>query len=146
MRKLIYIFLFLLAISSCTIETSDNGDLDGLWHLERIDTISTGGVCDMSGERIFWAVEHKMLQLRGGSDIYSFRFNDGGDSLILRDPYVSLAYDNGSQTRGDTILTDPQGLRQYGVQHLEEHFLKETMKGSRMVLRTDSFRLHFKKF
>ena len=29
--------------SACTLETSDNGDLDGYWHLEQVDTLATGG-------------------------------------------------------------------------------------------------------
>lgn len=47
-RSLIIMFLAfavmgLLLPSSCTIEASDNGDFDGFWHLERVDTLTTGG-------------------------------------------------------------------------------------------------------
>ena len=42
-RKDIYTIIaaWLTAVlsASCEIETSDNGDLDGFWHLERVDTI-----------------------------------------------------------------------------------------------------------
>ena len=46
MRK---IFLYIamvpmlsLTLGGCSIEMSDNGELDGYWHLERVDTLSTG--------------------------------------------------------------------------------------------------------
>ena len=67
MRK---IFLYIamvpmlsLTLGGCSIEMSDNGELDGYWHLERVDTLSTGGVCDLSGQLRFWAVQAKMLAL-----------------------------------------------------------------------------------
>ena len=37
--------LLLMSLTSCEIETSENGDLDGYWHLEQVDTLATGGVC-----------------------------------------------------------------------------------------------------
>ena len=49
------------AMMSCEIETSGNGDLDGFWHLVRVDTLSTGGMCDMSGRRVFWSVQVGIL-------------------------------------------------------------------------------------
>lgn len=145
MRKILCFLGFILAMSSCTLETSDNGDLDGFWHLEGIDTIPTGGYRDMTNDGLFWAVEHKMLQLRGGNSTFSLRFSNMSDSLLLFDPYISYGHEE-SGSGGDVRLTDPQGLRQYGVQHLRQTFYKETLKSSMMVLRTDSFRLHFKKF
>lgn len=41
--------------SACTIEMSDNGDLDGYWHLEQVDTLATGGKLNLSKERVFGA-------------------------------------------------------------------------------------------
>lgn len=138
--------LFALAISaSCTIEKSNNGDLDGYWHLESIDTIRTGGKCDLSHQQLFWGVQHKLLLLNGGSTSFLYRFKQTGDSLILLTPYINGGHED-VEGGGDTPLTDPSGLRQYGIQHLEEHFLKEKLGGSYMVLRTDSFRLNLRRF
>lgn len=50
-----------LVVNSCTIETSDNGDFDGFWHLERVDTLATGNYLDLSKERVFWGVQHKLI-------------------------------------------------------------------------------------
>ena len=30
-------------LAGCDIETSDNGDLDGMWRLESVDTLASGG-------------------------------------------------------------------------------------------------------
>lgn len=43
------------SLSSCTLESSDNGDLDGYWHLESIDTLATGKTGDYSNRRFFGA-------------------------------------------------------------------------------------------
>lgn len=138
--------LLLFIVSSCTLDTmSDNGDFTGFWHLERIDTISTGGTCDVSDVTMFWCVENNLLQLRGGAANYLLRFNRSGGILTLYDPYLFLGHQEGDEG-GDVKLTDPSGLRQYGIQHLEEQFAEEKLKGSKMVLATDSFRLHLKKF
>lgn len=29
-------------LNSCEVDSSDNGDLDGFWHLESVDTLATG--------------------------------------------------------------------------------------------------------
>lgn len=73
-------------LSSCSIETSDNGDLDGFWHLERIDTIATGGINDLSGQLIFWSVNNKLLMLKGSGSSYYLRFRQTDDSLVVFSP------------------------------------------------------------
>lgn len=154
MRKLVYILLATVLLplssasllSSCTLEHSDNGDLDGFWHLERIDTIYTGGVNDMSDKKVFWAVEYKLLKLQGGGRSCLLRFRQTADSLVLSSPHSDGGHQQEYGSGGDIPLEDASVLKPYGIQHLEEHFLKEAMKSSRMILRTDSFRLYFKKF
>ena len=36
-----------MGVASCELERDHNGDLAGYWHLERVDTLQTGGVKDM---------------------------------------------------------------------------------------------------
>lgn len=145
LRKCLGVLFALAIFASCTIESSSNGDLDGYWHLESIDTIRTGGKCDLSHKQLFWGVQHKLLLLNGGSTSFLYRFKQTGDSLILLTPYINGGHED-VEGGGDTPLTEPSGLRQYGIQHLEEHFLKEKLGGSYMVLRTDSFRLNLRRF
>ena len=44
-------------MGACTLETSGNGDLDGFWHLVAVDTVDTGGVLNLSDERLFWSFQ-----------------------------------------------------------------------------------------
>lgn len=47
MKKIIGVLslaVMMLTLSSCEVETSQNGDLDGFWHLEQVDTLATGGL------------------------------------------------------------------------------------------------------
>lgn len=141
MKRLVYILLSLMLIlSSCSVETSDNGDFDGFWHLEKIDTISNGGVCDLSNEKLFWGVQSRLIMLTGDSLTYVTLFNQTSDSIIVFTPFIS------SGMGDDTPLTDTLALRKFGIDGLEGHFYKEELKGSRMILRSSRLRLHFKKF
>ena len=75
------------SLSSCTLESSGNGDLDGYWHLESIDTLATGKTGDYSNRRFFWGIEHRLISVsdidREGRLGYYFRFEQTGDSLFL---------------------------------------------------------------
>lgn len=135
----------LLLPSSCTIEASDNGDFDGFWHLERVDTLTTGGSCDLSDMQIFWGVNHKLLRLQGGGNGYYLRFRQTSDSLITSSPYFDGWHED-VVGGGDIPVTDVGVLYQYGIRNLEEHFVKETLSGSHMVLRSPELRLYFRKF
>ena len=55
MKKLFYFFITLLPLlTSCELETSDNGDFDGFWHLVSVDTLANAQHQDLSQKRIFW--------------------------------------------------------------------------------------------
>lgn len=133
----------MLCLMSCEVETSGNGDLDGFWHLERVDTLRTGGACDLSSHKRFWAVQHHLLQLytRESSNVhnYNLRFALDGDTLRTYDPCIN------DKPIGDPIVIEPSGLSPYGINHLEDTFRIERLSGSRMVLCTDELRLTFRK-
>lgn len=129
-----------LALSACELETSGNGDLDGFWHLERVDTLATGGVADYSSQSKFWAFQAKLLNVSDNNGGYLLRFSHEGDSLFLSEPYTN------DRTNGDTRLEDAQPLRPYGINTLSDRFRIERMKGGDMVLRTKQLKLTLKKF
>lgn len=132
-------------LSSCTIEASDNGNLDGFWHLERIDTISSGGTEQVAEKLIFWSVNHNLLRLSGGSNAYLLRFRQTADSLVVYSPYLDGGHED-IKNGGDHPVTDVDVLSQYGIHKIEEHFVKEVLNGSHMVLRSAELRLYFTKF
>ena len=135
--------MVLVMLGSCELERSRNKKLDGYWRLQQIDTIGTGGVNTMQGKRMFWAIQHKLLELRdidGNVAKCLLRFEKQGDSLMLSQPYL---YD---RENGDKPLTNTEILQHYGVNRLNEHFRIDNLTSSRMVLSSRKCRLHFVKF
>ncbi len=135
-----------LCVVSCDLETSDNGKLDGFWHLERIDTLATGGSLDTSGDKVFWAIQVRLLQLQGGSGSFYFRFKQDSDSLTIFSPYTNEGHEETLGEGGNKPVSDPTVLRDYGIDALETHYKKEALDGSRMILRSRRLRLIFRKF
>ena len=142
-----FIFLFFYSFilpSSCTLETSNNGKLDGFWQLTQLDTIATGGVTDMREKNAFWAVQMHFLEIKNTSGyIYGnvlFRFEHNRDSLIIFSP----RYNN--RNAGDPEITDPKELNEYGIYHLRESFFVGRLNGDYMDLQSDRFRFHFRRY
>ena len=145
---LLMLVLGSVLLNSCEIESSDNGSLDGFWHLESIDTLATGGRSDYSKQRVFWGVQYKLLSVNNyeGGRFY-FRFRQTSDSLILSSPYKNNWHQDYGEFGGDiplTVINDT--VRRRGINNLVEPFYKEKLSGSKMILRTKGLRLNFKKF
>lgn len=137
-----------VSLASCTMESSDNGKLDGFWHLEQVDTLATGGKADLSDKRIFWGVQHKLISIKDyDAESFYMRFQQTGDSLILSSPYINHWHQDYGDDGGDIPMKElSDNLRRCGINNLEEHFCKERLTGSDMTLRTKELRLIFKKF
>lgn len=142
MKKLLYLLLPLLALVSCSVETDSSGDLGGYWHLERVDTLATGGSADLSGLRRFWAVQGDLLQVsdKDGGGSYLLRYSHEGDSLTLSDPRSD------SRTDGDPAISDPTLLQPFGILSLTDRYAIESLHGGSMVLVSSKLRLDFKRF
>ena len=137
--------LFLLfSFTSCEIETSHNGNLDGFWHLVQVDTLQTGGVKDTSEDLLFWSFQVNLMELSDHTDlghIYMARFNHENGQLKVTQPCL---YD---RTNGNEMLTDEnvKDISRYGINALEETFKVEGLSSSKMTLSNGTFRLYFKK-
>lgn len=144
MKKIFILFVVLMfSLTSCELEYIDNGELDGNWNMVSIETLATEKQDDVSGLRRFWAIQAKLLQLSGGGDSYYFRFKHQGDSLWISEPYKYMEH----QTGGDSLLTKvPVDFANYGIYHLEEHYKVEKLSGGKMILKSDSIRLYFRRF
>ena len=60
MKKLLYLLIaFLPFLTSCDLETSDNGDFDGYWHLVGVDTLANAKHKDLSQQRIFCSMHQR---------------------------------------------------------------------------------------
>lgn len=146
MKKLFYIaalFILLTAgFSSCTLEMSENGHLDGFWNLKRIDTLSTMRSGDVEKERIYWSVQFNMIDVRfidGRVKECVMKFEKSNDTLSINTPCYYY------HTQGDSLITDVDALRPYGINSLDEKFKIEHLSSGHMTLKSEKLRLYFKK-
>ena len=147
MKKLLYLSVIcvLFGVSlctSCSIETSDNGKLDGFWQLQQVDTILTGGVTDMRDSMQFWAVQNDLLEIHERISDWqiAFRFEHTGDSLILSNPCYDI------REESDVIVDDPTPLNRFGIYHLREPFYVARLSSSRMELKSDRLVMKFRRY
>lgn len=143
MRNILYtIAICLFLTTSCTFEVSDNGDLDGYWQLSAVDTLSNQQCVNMRDSGIFWAIQYEKLVARSVNPIGEviFNFQKTTDLLILSNPYILY------RDSSDIKITNPDVLRKYGVNNIEEQFRIVSLDDSRMILETDMLRLNFRKY
>ena len=142
MKKITFQFAALLLLTSCEIEFSNNGKLDGFWQLIAVDTLATQHTSDLKTSGRTWAFQGRLLEMRdtkgGYSDLY-FSFEHRGDSLFLDSPYLS------DRDVDDIKITDVNIVRPYGVNGLKEGFEIESLSNNKLILRSKTLRLLFKK-
>ena len=144
------ILVFLLPVlallfSSCSLETDNNaGDLEGMWHLVRIEESVTNTHIDVSNEVIFWSFQAKLLQMEdktGQHYSYLYRFRIDNDQLTLTSPYQ---FDRENGDRPLTAYESILGL--YGIKSLTPVFRIEKIDRRKMILNDGAVRLYFDKF
>ena len=140
MKRLVYIMALAAMLGSCTLETSDNGKLDGLWQLYSLDSLATRTSADMRSSHVFWAVQCQLLEARNKESQVLFRFNNTGDSLLLSDPYIN------NRDLSDIKVTDAAILAPLGINNLGEHFGIKALSSDKMVLEAPTLRLYFRKY
>ena len=150
MKKLLYLLIaFLPFLTSCDLETSDNGDFDGYWHLVGVDTLANAKHKDLSQQRIFWAVQFHLIQLRGaerkdeggnGREYYE-QFKLEQSQLTLSNPHEK------DREAGDPVITEERlgEIRPYGINALTEHFDVLCLNKDEMILKSSTLQLQFRK-
>lgn len=141
MKKFIYMFATLFIMTSCEIEMSDNGDLDGFWQMMEMHDID-GNTIDMRETGTIWAFQFNLLELRSRADQNGIicRFEHKADHLRVYDPRVQRHIDS------DKPVTDPIILNPFGIYTLDEDFKIETLNGDYMTLVSEKVRLKFRKY
>ena len=145
-NKLIFLLPVLaLLFSSCSLETdNDAGDLEGMWHLVRIEESVTNTHTDVSNEVIFWSFQAKLLQMEdktGQHYSYLYRFRIDNDQLTLTSPYQ---FDRENGDRPLTAYEATLGL--YGIKSLTPVFRIDKIDRRKMILNDGAVRLYFDKF
>lgn len=144
------ILVFLLPVlallfSSCSLETdNDAGDLEGMWHLVRIEESATNTHIDVSNEVILWSFQAKLLQMEdktGQHYSYLYRSRIDNDQLTLTSPYQ---FDRENGDRPLTAYEATLGL--YGIKSLTPVLRIEKIDRRKMILNDGAVRLYFDKF
>lgn len=138
----LFMAAMLTLLGSCEVRVSNNGDLDGFWHMEKVDTIATGGTLDLSKELRFWAYQVNLMTVSNQQtgSIYVMYFDHSGGTLRAYNMHYH------QRMEGDPPIEDASLVNEFGLNALDETFQVESLSGSRMVLATDRLRLHFRKF
>ena len=133
-------FLIISVISlmtACHMESSENGHLDGFWHLVRVDTLSIDtlsivGTSDLSQDYFFWAFQFQLLSVRNtqkSPEEYFLRFQRQGDELVLSDPFQYVLQGK------DAPVENIDLLRPFGINDQEERFRIVHLSSRRMTLK-----------
>ncbi len=141
-KKSLIILSFIAAMAfsfcSCTFESSSNGDLDGAWHLLRIN--------DQTQEEhpdLYWSFQNKLLELTDkstGCGVFLLRFSHKDGKLLLSEPYI---YD---RENGDKPMEEATLLQPFGIYNVNETFEVVSLSHSRMTLQSSTVKLEFRKF
>lgn len=140
MKKIFYLLTILLSLSSCSVEMSNNGDLDGLWQMYEMQ-IDGAEPVDMRYTGTTMSVAFRMMSLKNYYQPMVYcRFENTGNTLRIYD------FRLGIHDVSDLPIEDPEVLNPFGIFSLDEHFKVEVMTGSDMVLRSDRALLKFRKY
>ena len=135
-----YLFVFLPLLSSCTLETSKNGKLDGMWLLTTVDTLATGGSSEVRESLITWSFQVHLMQLRHPNGRMVFHFQHDGNKLILNDAVID------DRMSGDIPVTDNETMQRVGLTQPEDTFTVNNLSSSNLDIANRQYRLRFRKY
>lgn len=141
MRKIMISFACVLMLMGCDVETSDNGQLDGFWLLERVENAQgakdEGAVLAPQTE-VYWGIQHRLLNARSGSLSVVCQFTYTGDSLLLGQPYLD------DRDYGDAVVTDVKVVQPLGIHSLDARYAVRHLTASSLVIADNKHTLHFR--
>jgi len=144
----------LLGVGACSnFERSDNGSLDGFWHLTHVDSLESSGStsADVSHRMLFWSVQKDLIEVRDlhtdtllGSNHHPilFRFRLTADSLILLGDPKPRYNERLSQ---DSLVTEATEFEYYGLTGHGDSMRVLYLENARMGLQSKSLRMYFEK-
>lgn len=141
MKKIIFLLTILLSLSSCSVEMTNNGDLDGFWQMYEMQ-VDGGEIKDMRNTGNTMGVNFNIMSFREGGnyDCIYCRFDNDGTYLRIYDFRV------GKHDITDLPVEDPSTLNVFGIFSLDEKFKIETMTSSSMILRSERALLKLRKY
>lgn len=150
MRNFSLITIFLLLLTGCSIETSDNGKLDGRWQLMEINYFDgSNRKVETKEQLIFWDIQYKLISIHSMSgklhdsltEESLCRFNYTKDSLKLSDFYRHFR-------EADQKIDDPLTtyFQKTGINGIKANFAVLHLDSKSMLLQSDYAKLSFRKF
>ena len=130
-------------MTSCDgLEMSQNGKLEGYWHIVEFDTLATGGVCDMSEGTLFLGVQMRLMSFYDSSSKVANLFShfEKTDSTLR---FYDFFRDD--RLAGDHRETDISATRLYGINDLNETFYIEHLSSNTMILKGTRLRIKLRK-
>lgn len=133
-----------------------NSDLDGMWHLQRMDYLDQSPILeeDVSEKRFYWNFQLDLLMINSlGEPIYKDtltqkdvykafgRFDYSGTTLNINKLYLHLDVRDSLVNDASTTL-----FERYGIMGNADSFFVETIDNKKMILLSDDRRLYFRKF
>ena len=82
----------------------------------------------------------QIARQEGGTGLIVFRFENKDNTLRVYDPYAN------HRENGDPKIIDTSITSLMGINHLDETFAIEKLKGNIMILQGKELRLTFKRF
>lgn len=145
MKKIFYILILSTVIlSSCDVHSSDNGDLDNMWYLVQVDTLSNGRSVDYRSQKVFWSFQGSLMQTNCANDDekYMYKFEKSNQIIKVSSPFH---YD---RINGDEMITEEtlDVIRPFGINSLNETFSIESLNNKKMVLKNDNLCLTFEQY
>lgn len=147
LSKNIFISLVVtIALFSCQKYT--NEDTDGQWQLMSMTQNDESTVIDKKAERIMWAFQLDLLQIRafsplteGTPDYVVARYTHSGDSLHITSTYYHYR-------DRDSLYTDPTQtiLEPLGIHGNATSYKVERLTDDELVLRSPYCLLRFRKY
>lgn len=144
MKHLLYILVLASVLfTSCEMNSSDNGKLDNIWYLVKLDSISNGKkAIDYRSQHIFWSFQGSLMQTNCVDSMNQFimyRFDATDKQLIVKSPFIYDRVDDDQQITDETVHM----IKLYGINAITDTFQIEKLNSTTMILRDDSLRLYF---
>ena len=145
-KSIISLLCFAAAVTGMTscdgLEMSQNGKLEGYWHIVEFDTLATGGVCDMSQGTLFLGVQMRLMSFYDSSSKVANLFShfEKSDSTLR---FYDFFRDD--RAAGDHRETDISATRLYGINDLNETFYIEHLSSNSLILKGSTLRIKLRK-
>lgn len=134
-----------LAFTSSCGDFDINGDLDGMWHLRTVENLTDNTSTPVKEQCVYYSIQQNLITVKRLNDNSSpnqykqhiGRFIHTGDSLILHSFRIF---------QNEGIEAQPEALAPFYLDGTTSRYAVKKLDADKMILRSKSRELTFKKF